>query len=198
MGVWLGDSQSQFAMESSSHQGDQETEEGQAEAEDASVRALRPRSSRRNSWDSEVSRWSARVLLGRERSLRTNSFRVGDGDGSELGEDCDSPDVLKGPPGPSPLVDNVISTGITEAGDREEGSKAHVDTVQESTEELDSLTSLSRQTTTGEPERTPTKKVTVMSNDLDLENDLTAKIPFSIGKEPVEIRRPSGEAEAEA
>ncbi|KAG6911666.1 hypothetical protein DXG01_007916 [Tephrocybe rancida] len=51
---------------------------------DASVRALRPRSSRRGSWESEASRWSARVQgggtpsLARERSLRTsNSIKTG-------------------------------------------------------------------------------------------------------------------------
>lgn len=52
---------------------------------DASVRALRPRSSRRGSWESEASRWSARVQAGtgtpslvRERSLwTTNSVRTG-------------------------------------------------------------------------------------------------------------------------
>ncbi|KAF8897342.1 hypothetical protein BD779DRAFT_1490309 [Infundibulicybe gibba] len=50
---------------------------------DASVRALRPRSSRRGSWESEASRWSARVQMGtpslaRERSLwTTNSGRTG-------------------------------------------------------------------------------------------------------------------------
>ncbi|KAG6855041.1 hypothetical protein C0991_005970 [Blastosporella zonata] len=52
---------------------------------DASVRALRPRSSRRGSWESEASRWSARVhngggtpSLAREMSLRTpNSIKTG-------------------------------------------------------------------------------------------------------------------------
>lgn len=51
---------------------------------DASVRALRPRSSRRGSWESEASGWSARVngtgasSLVRERSLWTsNSVRTG-------------------------------------------------------------------------------------------------------------------------
>jgi hypothetical protein len=52
---------------------------------DASVRALRPRSSRRGSWESEASRWSARIQMGtgtpslaRERSLwTTNSVRTG-------------------------------------------------------------------------------------------------------------------------
>lgn len=51
---------------------------------DASVRALRPRSSRRGSWESEASRWSARIhspgapSLARERSLWTTaSLRTG-------------------------------------------------------------------------------------------------------------------------
>ncbi|KAG7097159.1 hypothetical protein E1B28_004536 [Marasmius oreades] len=51
---------------------------------DASMRALRPRSTRRGSWESEVSRWSARIHItgppsfGRERSLwTTNSVRTG-------------------------------------------------------------------------------------------------------------------------
>jgi hypothetical protein len=59
---------------------------------DASVRALRPRSSRRGSWESEVSRWSARIQgtgtssLVRERSLWTsNSIRTG-GFSNEHGE----------------------------------------------------------------------------------------------------------------
>ena len=55
------------------------------EDRDASVRALRPRSSRRGSWESEVSRWSAGISalgahgpMGRERSVRTApSFRTG-------------------------------------------------------------------------------------------------------------------------
>ncbi|KAJ4472290.1 hypothetical protein J3R30DRAFT_1062937 [Lentinula aciculospora] len=47
---------------------------------DASLRALRPRSTRRGSWESEVSRWSARMQpsLVRERSVwTTNSVRTG-------------------------------------------------------------------------------------------------------------------------
>jgi len=44
---------------------------------DASVRALRPRSSRHGSWDSEVSKWSAGSPGGQERSVRTApSLRV--------------------------------------------------------------------------------------------------------------------------
>ncbi|KAF8665786.1 hypothetical protein AX16_000233 [Volvariella volvacea WC 439] len=61
---------------------------------DASVRALRPRSSRRNSWESEVSRWSARIQTGpgtpslaRNGSLwASNSVRTG-GFSGENGED---------------------------------------------------------------------------------------------------------------
>ncbi|THH09064.1 hypothetical protein EW145_g2290 [Phellinidium pouzarii] len=56
-----------------------------ADEQNASVRALRPRSSRRDSWESEVSRWSAGASVlnalgpaGRERSVRTApSFRTG-------------------------------------------------------------------------------------------------------------------------
>ncbi len=50
---------------------------------DASVRALRPRSSRRGSWESEVSKWSARIRVAtpslvRDRSLWTaNSVKNG-------------------------------------------------------------------------------------------------------------------------
>ncbi|KAF5369902.1 hypothetical protein D9758_001237 [Tetrapyrgos nigripes] len=52
---------------------------------DASLRALRPRSTRRGSWESEASRWSARIQAGtgtpslaRDRSLWTaNSIRTG-------------------------------------------------------------------------------------------------------------------------
>ncbi|KAH9482871.1 hypothetical protein JR316_0004971 [Psilocybe cubensis] len=65
---------------------------------DASVRALRPRSSRRGSWESEASRWSARVQgpgtpsLARERSLWTsNSVRTG-GFSTENGETYETAD----------------------------------------------------------------------------------------------------------
>lgn len=61
---------------------------------DASVRALRPRSSRRGSWESEASRWSARgggtPSLARDRSLWTsNSVRTGQ---LENGETYEAPD----------------------------------------------------------------------------------------------------------
>jgi len=86
----IGDSASHYGgsitfpdAESTSHYvlGEDEREERDF---DASMRALRPRSSRRGSWESEVSRWSARIQgtgspsLVRERSLWTsNSIRTG-------------------------------------------------------------------------------------------------------------------------
>lgn len=54
---WFGDSQSQFGLETASQPGELED----VQVENASVRALRPRSSRRGSWESEASGWSARL-----------------------------------------------------------------------------------------------------------------------------------------
>ncbi|KZS97546.1 hypothetical protein SISNIDRAFT_188970 [Sistotremastrum niveocremeum HHB9708] len=76
-GNWNSDSQSQLGVDSASHF---LSDDGQMEYEgrdfDASVRALRPRSSRRGSWESEGSGWSARVA--REKSVRTaTSGRTG-------------------------------------------------------------------------------------------------------------------------
>ncbi|KAK1236656.1 hypothetical protein PQX77_000012 [Marasmius sp. AFHP31] len=83
-----GDSVSHFGgtyadVESTSQLDDDRLDDRDA---DASVRALRPRSTRRGSWESEASRWSARIQVtgppslggGRERSLWTsNSIRTG-------------------------------------------------------------------------------------------------------------------------
>lgn len=51
---------------------------------DASLRALRPRSSRRGSWDSEVSGWSAKVLgvgpgitVGNKNTWTSSSMKIG-------------------------------------------------------------------------------------------------------------------------
>lgn len=68
--------------ESTSHYVPGEDERLEERDFDASVRALRPRSSRRGSWESEASRWSARVQatpsLVMDRSLwRSNSIRTG-------------------------------------------------------------------------------------------------------------------------
>lgn len=61
---------------------------------DASVRALRPRSSRRGSWESEVSRWSAKVLgagagisTGSKSLWTSNSLKTGELVGVEDEED---------------------------------------------------------------------------------------------------------------
>lgn len=61
---------------------------------DASVRALRPRSSRRGSWESEISGWSARVLgagagisTGSKSLWTSNSLKTGEPIGGEDEED---------------------------------------------------------------------------------------------------------------
>ena len=87
----IGDSASHYGgsitfpdAESASHYVLGEDERLEDRDFDASLRALRPRSSRRGSWESEVSRWSARIQgtgspsLVRERSLwASNSIRTG-------------------------------------------------------------------------------------------------------------------------
>ncbi|THV03292.1 hypothetical protein K435DRAFT_774981 [Dendrothele bispora CBS 962.96] len=72
---------------------------------DASVRALRPRSTRRGSWESEASRWSARIQIGtgtpslaRDRSLwTTNSIRTGalSADNVDTYDKSEEPDVTE-------------------------------------------------------------------------------------------------------
>ncbi|KAJ7638635.1 hypothetical protein FB45DRAFT_903416 [Roridomyces roridus] len=89
---------------------------------DASVRALRPRSSRRGSWESEASRWSARVQQGggagtpsvaRDgRSLWTsNSIRTGgfSTENAETYEKSDEEDEESGTDGASPTELKVPS-----------------------------------------------------------------------------------------
>ncbi|KAL1706637.1 hypothetical protein EV121DRAFT_256913 [Schizophyllum commune] len=89
---------------------------------DASVRALRPRSSRRGSWESEVSRWSARIQSGvgtpslqgaslmRERSLwTTNSMRTGNPSELDPGE-ADEYDRASAP-GDVEVIDEEEATG---------------------------------------------------------------------------------------
>ncbi|KAF8520125.1 hypothetical protein JB92DRAFT_3111976 [Gautieria morchelliformis] len=112
MGGWVGDSQSQFALDGGSQHGELEVDE--AQIEDASVRAIRPRSSRRGSWESEASGWSAKVAMVRERSLKASSWKAGpatDGDGStELtGEELEGSEG-KGVHGPSPLAANGFTS----------------------------------------------------------------------------------------
>ena len=75
-----GEMMSQFVL------GDDDRQDVDVERDvDASVRALRPRSSRRGSWDSEVSGWSARILgtgggamsLGSKSLWTSNSAKTG-------------------------------------------------------------------------------------------------------------------------
>lgn len=61
---------------------------------DASLRALRPRSSRRGSWDSEVSGWSAKILgsgpgmtMGNKNMWTSNSMKIGGPVSLEDGDD---------------------------------------------------------------------------------------------------------------
>ena len=82
---------------------------------DASLRALRPRSSRRGSWESEASRWSAAVsgtgtgvlsVLGRGGSVRTApSFRTG----GQIGDDQDGyPSLIDEDPDVNDDVSNTV------------------------------------------------------------------------------------------
>jgi hypothetical protein len=74
-----GDVMSQFVL------GDDDRQDADVERDvDASVRALRPRSSRRGSWESEVSGWSARIFgtggpisMGSKSLWTTNSTKTG-------------------------------------------------------------------------------------------------------------------------
>lgn len=68
--IWSGDSQSQLVHDNASHSvlEDLLPEEPNL---DASVRALRPRSSRHASWDSEISKWSMGSPGPMDRSVRT-------------------------------------------------------------------------------------------------------------------------------
>jgi hypothetical protein len=73
----------------------------------ASMRALRPRSSRRGSWESEASGWSAAVTgsgYPRNRSLWTGNS-IGAGDGFTLDEDDDNDDDVTSVEG---NADNLI------------------------------------------------------------------------------------------
>lgn len=67
---WFGDSQSQFGLETASQPGELED----VQVENASVRALRPRSSRRGSWESEASGWSAKLTRDRVKTGLNNDL----------------------------------------------------------------------------------------------------------------------------
>jgi hypothetical protein len=96
--VWPGDSQSQLMSDNASHSvllDDLLPEETNL---DASVRALRPRSSRHASWDSEMSKWSIGSPGAQDRSVRTApSIRVKpvDADKEEEEEDNEVMQVVQ-------------------------------------------------------------------------------------------------------
>ncbi|KIK95138.1 hypothetical protein PAXRUDRAFT_141458 [Paxillus rubicundulus Ve08.2h10] len=98
---------------------------------DASLRALRPRSSRRGSWESEVSGWSARILgtgaglSTRSKSLWTsNSMKTGGPLSLEDGDDDrenEGVDVVEGGAGtklPLELEDRIVSVPDGENNDQ--------------------------------------------------------------------------------
>lgn len=127
--------------ESNSHWG--LGDEGNDERDfDASVRALRPRSSRRGSWESEASRWSARVQgagtssmhgtsLIRERSLwTTNSLKTGNPSELDNG-DQDEYDYTSAPGD----VQEVIAEEDPVAGEKGQDSSMTVTKPAASTEE---------------------------------------------------------------
>ena len=146
----IGDSASHYGgsiifpdAESTSHYvlGEDEREERDF---DASLRALRPRSSRRGSWESEVSRWSARIQgtgspsLVRERSLWTsNSIRTG-GFSAEHGDIYETADDQT----PGELTDDSEAIGDDQTPEITDGSEAFqdVNTTSESLSEPISIT----------------------------------------------------------
>ncbi|KAF8592527.1 hypothetical protein K439DRAFT_1625890 [Ramaria rubella] len=201
MDGWLGDSQSQFALDSSSQQGELEVDE--AQVEDASVRALRPRSSRRGSWESEASGWSARVAMVKERSLKASSWKAGTQvDGDEAGEEIEGSDG-KGVHGPSPLAANGFTTAVTLRSELEEEAITPPADTQEHkfVEEEAELKNVSNNMSAHgpEPERTPTKKPLPGADDPDgPEEDLTQKIPLCKEKQFAVEARTSAVDAAEA
>ncbi|PFH52868.1 hypothetical protein AMATHDRAFT_56424 [Amanita thiersii Skay4041] len=92
---------------------------------DASVRALRPRSSRRGSWESEVSGWSARIQLSpgtpslqRDKSVwTTNSVRTEGLSGENADEGEDSAETG---PGGSMTNGAVVAGKVSSQSDRQE------------------------------------------------------------------------------
>lgn len=206
MGGWVGDSQSQFALDNGSQHGELEVDEIQVE--DASVRALRPRSSRRGSWESEVSGWSARVAMVRERSLKASSWRAGtltDGDGSmELtGEEIEGSEGRCGH-GPSPLAANrftsVDALRISVEEHRTPPAKEAPDFkfVQDYEPQVEGkdITAASS-LIAPEPEGTPKKRPLSQVDDThSIEEEVTQKIPGAASLMETEATLTTGKAEA--
>lgn len=191
MGGWVGDSQSQFALDNGSQHGELEVDEVQVE--DASVRALRPRSSRRGSWESEASGWSARVAMVRERSLKASSWKAGtltDGDGStELtGEEIEGSEGRGH--GPSPLAVtrfapvDAVCISVEEEGNTPPAKETpEIKFVEEHELQVESKEEAETRGLLHAPEheRTPTKKPPAEADGTDcMEEDTTEKIPAGI------------------
>lgn len=186
----MGDSQSQFTPDNISQQGELEVDEVQVEdaSASASVRALRPRSSRRGSWESEASGWSARVAMVKERSLKAGSWKTGaqtDGDGSAdaTGEEIDEG---KGTHAPSPLAANGFTTAdtmtTTDEATTPPAKEFHEIKVLEFSIEADGPGKDVHHTVPSHAEEvvlTPTKKALGETDGSsgELEEDLTQKLP---------------------
>jgi hypothetical protein len=187
MGGWVGDSQSQFALDNGSQHGELEVDEIQVE--DASVRALRPRSSRRGSWESEASGWSAKVAMVRERSLKASSWKAGtltDGDGStELtGEEVEGSEGRGH--GPSPLAAtrfapvDAVYISVEEEGRTPPAKEGpEIKFVQEYEPQVETKDEVNMvPSSPPEHERTPTKKPLVEGDGADsVEEEMAQKIP---------------------
>lgn len=118
---------------------------------EASLRALRPRSSRRGSWDSEVSGWSAKVLgsgpgiiIGNKNMWTSNGMKTGgpvsmeDGDDEKVNES-----VVEGGVGAeSPLEPEERSVPLTSEvggdGDRNQAESGHPRTQEQCEEDVPS------------------------------------------------------------
>jgi hypothetical protein len=147
----IGDSASHYGgsitfpdAESTSHYVIGEDERLEERDFDASLRALRPRSSRRGSWESEVSRWSARIQgtgspsLVRERSLWTsNSIRTG-GFSAEHGEVYEIADDQT----PGEITDDSEAIADDQTPENTDGSEVFLDVIStsESPSEIISIT----------------------------------------------------------
>lgn len=133
-----GDVMSQFVL------GDDDRHDADVERDvDASVRALRPRSSRRGSWESEVSGWSARILgtggpisMGSKSLWTTYSAKTG-GPRSVDDEEVIGGLVEEKSSSDGPDQVDVSSTETPATGDGYESTKETV--VDESSESVDDV-----------------------------------------------------------
>ncbi|KAJ7591222.1 hypothetical protein C8J56DRAFT_935044 [Mycena floridula] len=123
--------------ESTSQLGDDRMEERDV---DASVRALRPRSSRRGSWESEVSRWSARepgtgTPVTRERSVWTaNSVKTGAFSDNADNAELDDTESITVPESVGP-EEHSVTIPISPVSDSEPTPRIGVHTVLEEAEQ---------------------------------------------------------------